>query len=384
MKRIKILLLLFFAILISVVHFAFIHISYSESFSSLLQKKENFDTILNGKNVDLYTLKNKDGIAVQVTNYGGHIVSIITPDKDGNYADVVLGYDRISEYLKHKMYQGCVIGPFAYVIAGGRFKIDETEYQLKLNNGGNNLHSFPDGFDKEIFAARQRGNQVTMTANIPHMKNGFPGDREVTVIYKLLPDNTLRLEMKMKTDRKTICNLTNHAYFNLTGNADNTIVGHLIRIYADSITPYSPKSVPTGEIVPVENTPFDLRKSVPIGQMIDSDHEQIIRGGRGYDRNFVLSKKSGDYGIDARLTDPVSGRFMEVYSNQPGLQFYSGGYINGTVTGKAGKLYKSRCALCLEPMKYPDSPNHPNFPSTILEPDQVYYNLIDYKFGVHK
>lgn len=383
MNRTKPAVFFLLTAIIITIHFAFIRINYSDPLSALLLKKENFDTIIHGRSVELFTLKNEGGIAVQLTNYGGHLVSIITPDKDGNYADVLLGYDNIEEYLKHKMYQACIIGPFAYVISKGKFNIDGVEYQLQVNNGGNNLHSFPDGFDKEVFDAQQENNKVTLIAKIPHMKNGFPGNREVKVVYELLPDNTLRLELNMITDRKTICNLTNHAYFNLAGEGADNIMDHSIQIYADSFTPYSLRSIPTGEIVPVENTPFDLRKPTPIRKMIDSDNEQL-KLGKGYDRNFVLSKKHGEYGIDARLTEPLSKRYLEVFSNQPGIQFYTGNYINGTVTGKSGKPYKYRCALCLEPQNFPDSPNQPNFPSCILEPGQVYYNVIDYKFGVEK
>jgi len=348
-----------------------------------LMKRSDFDTIINEKKVELFTLCNNRGITVQVTNYGGHIVSVFVPDRNGSYDDVVLGYRSISEYLEHRLYQACIIGPYAYVISKGRFSIDGQEYQLKLNNGVNNLHSFPDGFDRQVFDAKQSKNKVTMSAEIPHMKNGFPGNRKVTVIYELLADNTLKLELKMTTDRKTICNLTNHAYFNLAGEGNDDIQDHIIQIFADSITPYGPGAVPTGKIIPVEGTPFDLRVPVPIRKMINSDHEQI-RGGRGYDRNFVLAKKKEEYGMAARLMEPSSGRYLEIYTNQPGIQFYSGNYLNGTVTGKSGKPYKSRCALCLEPMKYPDSPNHPDFPSTLLEPGEEYYNIIDYKFGIYQ
>jgi aldose 1-epimerase len=349
----------------------------------LLMKKENFDTIINGKKVELFTLQNKGGITVQLTNYGGYLVSIITPDKDRKYADVLLGYNRIDSYLTDRMLQGCIVGPYAHLIAKGKFSIDGIAYQLDVKNGGNNVHSRPDGFYKEVFDAEQEGNRVTMIARVPDMKSGFPGNRIVTAIYELLPNDTLKLSLSMTTDKKTICNMTNHAYFNLAGEGTTDVLNHLIQIFADSITPYYQGYIPTGEIVTVENTPFDFGKPLPIGKRINADND-LIRYGKGYDHNFVLSKKPGETGIAVRLSEPVSKRFLEIYTNQPGIQFYTGNYMDGTVIGKSGKPYNYRYGVALEPQKYPDSPNHPNFPSPILEPGKVYCHIIKYAFGVEK
>lgn len=358
-------------------------VKQSDPVNDLLAKKENFDTIINGKKVELFTLRNKGGIAVQLTNYGGYLVSIITPGKEGNYTDVLLGYNNIKAYLNDRMMQGCIVGPNAHLIAKGRFRIDGIEYQLPVRKGGNNSHSSPDGFYKDIWDARHEGNKITLSLKVPDMKTGFPGNREVTAVYELLPGDTLLLEMTMVSDKKTIANMTNHAYFNLAGEGTKDVLENIIQIFADSITPYYQGYVPTGEIVSVENTPFDLRKPVPIGQMINADNDQI-RYGKGYDHNFVLSKKPGELRIAVRLVDPLSKRFLELYTNQPGIQLYTGNYLDGTVIGRSGKPYNYRYGVALEPQKYPDAPNHPNFPSSILEPGKVYRHVIKYFFGVEK
>jgi aldose 1-epimerase len=351
--------------------------------TDLLAKKENFDTIINSNKVELFTLRNKGGIAVQLTNYGGYLVSIITPDKGGKYADVLLGYNNIKSYINDKMMQGCIVGPNVNVIDRGKFNIDGIEYQLPVKKGGNNSHSSPDGFYKEVFDAKQEGNKVTLTLKIVDMKTGFPGNRNVTAVYELLPGDTLSLEMTMTSDRKTIANMTNHAYFNLQGEGSKDILDHIIQIFADSITPYHRDHVPTGEIVQVDNTPFDLCLPTPIGKMINSDNEQI-KFGKGYDHNFVLSKKPDELGIAVRLSDPHSKRVLELYTNQPGIQVYTGNYLDGSIRGRSGKPYNYRSGVALEPQKYPDTPNHKNFPSSVLEPGKVYKHKIKYVFGLDK
>jgi aldose 1-epimerase len=257
--------------------------------SSLLSQSKDFDTVMIGKKVELFTLRNEGGIVVQLTNYGGYLVSVLAPDKEGRYADVLLGYKNIEGYINDKMMQGCIIGPNAHIIAGGKFRIDDAEFQLPVENGGNNSHSHPDGFYKEVFDATQEGNKVTLTLNVRDMKTGFPGNRNVRAVYELLPGDTLLLDMTMTSDRKTIANLTNHAYFNLHGEGSGDILDHLIQIFADSITPYRADYVPTGEIIPVTDTPFDLRQSTAIGKMINADNE-LLKLGKGLDHNFVLRK----------------------------------------------------------------------------------------------
>jgi aldose 1-epimerase len=349
--------------------------------SELLSKRENFDTLVDGKKVELFTLRNPGGIAVQLTNYGGYLVSVITPDKDGHYADVLLGYNKIRDYFNDKMMQGCIVGPNVNIMAKGRFKIDSIEYQLPVKNGGNNGHSGPDGFYKEVFNARQEGNKVTLTLKVADMKTGFPGNRIVTAVYELLPLDTLSLEMTMTSDRKTIANMTNHAYFNLAGEGTKDVLEQSVQVFADSITPYKRDHIPTGEITAVTNTPFDFRQPTRIGAMINAGNEQINYG-NGYDHNYVLSKRKEEMGLAVRLIDTQSGRFLELYTNQPGLQLYTGNYLDGTIIGRSGKPYKFRYGIALEPQKYPDTPNHPNFPSSVLEPGKVYRHQIKYLFGV--
>jgi aldose 1-epimerase len=276
---------------------------------------------------------------------------------------------------------GCIIGPNVNVIAKGRFNIDGIEYQLPVKNGGNNSHSGPDGFYKEVFDAKQEGNKVTLNLKVADMKGGFPGNRIVTAVYELIPGDTLSLEMTMTSDKKTIANMTNHAYFNLEGEGSEDVLDHIIQVFADSITPYYKDHVPTGEIISVENTPFDLRQPVPVGKAINSDNEQI-KFGKGYDHNFVLSKKQGESGIAVRLADLKSKRILDLFTDQPGIQIYTGNYLDGTITGRSGKPYNYRSGIAMEPQKYPDTPNHENFPSSVLEPGNVYRHNIKYVFGV--
>ena len=352
---------------------------------SLLLSVENFDTVVNNRKVELYTLQNPEGIAVQLTNYGASIVSVITPDKDGNYADIALGYNDIGGYLTDNMNQGCIVGPFANRIGKGLFTIDGVSYQLELNdNGINTLHSGKNAFSKKVWTATQEGNTVTMVYEAPDMEAGFPGNIIATAVYTLTPDNKLELVITATTDKKTYVSLTNHAYFNLSGEGSGSILGHQIQILADAITPVDSALIPTGVLMPVENTPFDLRNPVLIGDGIDNtDHQQIVYG-NGYDHNWVLNNKSGQLALAARLVDPVSKRYMELSTNQPGLQFYSGNFMNGTVTGKSGKLYNFRNALAMEPQFFPDSPNQPAFPSALLEPGKTYEHITVYGFGVEE
>ncbi len=353
----------------------------NDAVSALLAKPVDFDTVINGKRVSLFTLRNENGIAVQLTNYGGYLVTVIAPDKNRKYADVLLGYKNISSYLKDKIKSGCIIGPNAHIIAGGKFTIDGVPYQLQVSGRGNNSHSSPLGFDREVFDAVQSGNKVTLTLNAPDMRNGFPGNRKVTAVYELLPDDTHSLEMTMTTDKKTIANLTNHAYFNLAGEGSGDILGHFLQVFADSITPYFPDYIPTGEIMAVEGTPFDLRHPVPVRSVVNSDNE-MIRTGKGLDHNFVLSKKKDETGIAVYLFEPSSGRSLKIFTNQPGIQIYTGNYLDGTLTGISGKQYFYRSGIAMEPQKFPDAPNHSNFPSSILDSGQVYNHIIRYVFGI--
>ena len=350
---------------------------------SLFVSADNFDTIIDNRKTELFTLQNQGGIAVQLTNYGASIVSVITPDKYGNYADITLGYKNIQGYLTDNMNLGCIVGPFANRIGKGTFTVDGKTYQLELNdNGINTLHSGKNAISKKIWTATQDGNKVTMSYDAPDMEAGFPGNIKVTAVYTLTAENRLELKITATSDKNTFINLTNHAYFNLGGEGSGPITSHKIQILADNITPVDSALIPTGELLPVSSTPFDLRNPVVIGQGIDQKENQQIVFGNGYDHNWVLNNYTGLTQKVAVLSDSVSGRFMELSTNQPGLQFYSGNFMNGTVTGKAGKPYNFRNALALEPQFFPDSPNQTKFPSTLLEPGKIYEHISIYSFGV--
>ncbi len=350
--------------------------------NALLLSSDSFDTIVDGRQIELYTLQNPGGIAVQLTNYGASIVSVITPDKDGVYADITLGYNNISGYLTDNMNLGCIVGPFANRINKGLFSIDGVAYQLEQNDGENSLHSGKNAFSKKVWTSSQDGNTVTMVYEAADMEAGFPGNIKATAVYILTPENRLELRITAVSDKKTVINLTNHAYFNLSGEGSGSILEHQIMILADAITPVDSTLIPTGVFMPVENTPFDLRNPVAIAEGINKTEDQQIVFGKGFDHNWVLVNKTGALALAARLTDPVSKRFLELSTNQPGLQFYSGNFMNGTVVGKSGKIYNFRNALAMEPQFFPDSPNQPEFPSVILEPGQTYEHIAVYGFGV--
>jgi aldose 1-epimerase len=379
-------------IILSITAIAFLSLMFScnpggtrntKTYDALLLSADKFDTVINDVKVGLFTLKNPGGIAVQLTNYGASIVSVITPDKDGNYADVTLGYKDISGYLTDNMNLGCIVGPYANRICCGKFAIDGVSYQLECNdNKINCLHSGKNSFSKKVWTATQDGNTVTMVYNAPDLEAGFPGNITAKAVYTLTPENQLELRITAVTDKKTVINLTNHAYFNLGGEGTGSILGHQIQILANEITPVDSLLIPTGELMPVEGTPFDLRNPVAIGEGIDKKENQQIRLGNGYDHNWVLINKSGKLALASRLVDPVSKRYMELSTNQPGLQFYSGNFMNGRVSGKSGKIYNFRNALALEPQFFPDSPNKPQFPSTLLEPGKLYEHITVYSFGV--
>lgn len=350
--------------------------------NSLLLTPSDFDTVINDTRVELFTLQNQGGITVQLTNYGATIASIIAPASDGSYADVTLGYINIEGYLTDNMNLGCIVGPFANRIGGGNFTIGKDHYQLEINDGMNTLHSGRNAFSKKVWKAAQTGNTVTMVYDAKDMEAGFPGNITATAVYTLTPDNKLELKITAQTDKSTHINLTNHAYFNLAGEGSGSILGHQIQILSDKVTPVDSMLIPTGEFMPVENTPFDLRQLVLIEKGINQKDNIQMAYGNGYDHNWVLNKKPGELALAAKLVDPVSKRVLELYTNQPGLQFYSGNFMNGTVTGKSGKVYNYRNALALEPQYFPDSPNQPAFPSTLLEPGKLYEHITVYSFAI--
>ncbi|MGK5058330.1 aldose epimerase family protein [Janthinobacterium sp. LB2P49] len=341
-----------------------------------------FGILPDGQHVSVFTLTNRQGIQAKVLDFGAIISEIHVPDRDGTLADVVLGFDRIEPYLANSAFLGAVIGRFGNRIAEGRFSLDGKDYQLAVNNAPNHLHGGNQGFHQVMWQAepftRDDAVGVTLTRSSPHGEDGYPGQLDVTVVYELDNDNALSLRYHAVTDQATPVNLTNHSYFNLAGQGD--ILGHALSINADRYLPVDAGSIPTGELADVSGTPFDLRQSTVIGDSIALPHGQI-RIGRGYDHNFVLNQKADHrLNLAATVRDPVSGRVMQVYTQEPGIQFYSGNFLDGSQHGKHGPI-RHRGALCLETQHFPDSPNQSHFPSTILRPGQVYQTQTVYRFS---
>jgi aldose 1-epimerase len=345
-----------------------------------------------GEAVEVFTLTNPHGLAVRAATYGGTIVSLSVPDRDGHMADVVLGHDSLEEYIGDSNYFGAIIGRFANRIADARFAVDGKMYRLAANNGPSHLHGGRTGFDRVVWRAApfctDRAAGVALSYISPDGQEGYPGNLDVGVMYTLTDRNELVVDFLATTDRATPVNLTQHTCFNLTGDGARGILGHLLRINADLMTPVDANLIPTGEMVPVAGGPFDFRTLTAIGARIGADDEQLRRG-RGYDHNFVL-KREAEAGLvhAAQVVETTSGRTLDVYTTEPGLQFYSGNAIgsgdstNGRVTGKAGRMYAPRAGLCLETQHFPDSPNQAGFPSTILRPGEQYRSRTVFAFGV--
>ncbi len=340
-----------------------------------------FDTVISDIPVGLYVLTNPNGLEITVTNYGGRIVSVMAPDRNGHYEDVVLGFDNIHDYVNISNNFGALIGRYGNRIAGGKFTLGEQEYNLPVNNGPNHLHGGPKGFDKRVWKVEEASdNRIVLTYVSEDMEAGYPGRLNVRVIYELGDDNGLRINYFAETDKTTVVNLTNHAYFNLHGAGKGKIPDHELMINADYFTPVDSTMIPTGEIRPVAGTPFDFTEPHLIGERIDSENRQLEYGS-GYDHNFVLNHKEPESTIlAARLHDPGSGRILEVYTDEPGIQLYTGNFLDGSVTGKHGETYERREAVCLETQHFPDSPNKPEFPSVVLEPGETYTSTCIYKF----
>jgi len=341
-----------------------------------------YATTIDGKNVKLYTLKNKSGATVTITNYGGRVVSLLVPDKDNKLVDVVLGYDSIASYRKKgEPFFGALIGRYGNRIGKGKFSLDGKEYQLQLNDGVNTLHGGTDGFYSKVWEAKQVDGQKLALSYISNDgEAGYPGKLEVNVTYTLTDENALQIDYTATTDKTTVVNLTNHAYFNLNGEGNKTILDHELTIAADSITPVDDTLIPTGKLLAVAGTSFDFTKVKTIGKAIDEKEEQL-KFGKGYDHNFAL-KKHDDKMAVATVKSPSTGIVMEVYTTEPGLQFYSGNFLTGEdKDGKGGKAYPYRSAFCLETQHFPDAPNHPNFASTVLKPGETYKTSTTYKFS---
>jgi aldose 1-epimerase len=326
-----------------------------------------------------YTLTNTLGFEVSVTNYGGAVTSLKTPDRYGNFGEIVLGFETLDEYVQNPRYFGALIGRHANRIARGRFSLDGVEYHLPCNNGANHLHGGFKGFDKRVWDVRESEKSLHLTYFSKDGEEGYPGNVRTGVDYTLL-DNELRVDYRATTDRDTIVNLTNHSYFNLRG--DGTILGHQLVLNADSFTPVSKDLIPSGEIRPVEGTPMDFRKGKAIGVQIRDDYEQLGFTG-GYDHNFVLNDYDGSLRFAGRVYESSTGRVLEVLTTQPGMQFYSGNFLDGTLVGKNRVTYVKYAGLCLEPQHFPDAPNHSSFPSTVLRAGEEYKQTTVFRFSAY-
>ncbi len=347
---------------------------------------EDFNATIEDKNIDLYVLKNKKGMVATFTNYGQRLVSLLVADRNKNFEDIVLGFNSLQKYqTAREKYFGATIGRYGNRIAEGKFSLDGKTYQLATNNNKNHLHGGNRGFNSVVWEAKQIGdNEIEFTRIAKDGEEGYPGNLAVKVHYLLTDTDELKIDYTATTDQKTIINLTHHSFFNLAGEGNGTINDHLLEINADRYTPINAGSIPTGEMALVKDTPFDFRKAKKIGKDVDSKHVQL-EFGKGYDHNFVLnnSRKNKEGLIfAARVEEPLSGRVMEVYTNEPGLQFYGGNFQDGKTLGKNGKPYLYRGAFCLETQHFPDSPNQPNFPSTVLEIGTIYKSSCVYKFSV--
>ncbi len=344
-----------------------------------------FGKISNGKEMYLYVLKNRNGMKVSITNFGARVVSIDVPDRKGKFGDVALGYDNAGEYQQSTTYFGAIVGRYANRIANGRFTLDGVTYHLPINDGPNSLHGGKIGFDKLVWHAtilkNSRNPALELTLVSPNGDQGYPGTLHVRVIYTLLPDNALRIQYHATTNKPTVINLTNHTYFNLNGAGNDSILPTVMMINADKFTPTNDTQIPTGKIAGVKGTPFDFLKPTAVGTRIDENNIQL-KYAHGYDDNWIINRdhKKGLV-LAARAYDPRSGRVLTVYTTQPGIQFYTGNYLHD-VHGRDGKIYHFRDGFTLETQHYPDSPNHINFPSTVLNPGQVYRETTVFKFSV--
>jgi aldose 1-epimerase len=346
--------------------------------------KEPFGKTKEGEAVDLYTLTNARGARVRIMTYGGIIVSWEVPDRAGANADITLGFDSLDGYLAGHPYFGAIVGRYGNRIAKGRFTLDGVTYTLATNNGENHLHGGLRGFDKVVWKARElKGADsvgLALTYLSKDMEEGYPGNLSVTVTYRLADDNSFTVDYAATADKPTVLNLTQHAYFNLKGAGKGDILGHEVMIDADRFTPVDAGLIPTGELQAVDGTPFDFRKPVAIGSRIEADDAQV-RLGKGYDHNFVLNGGGTAMAKAAEVYEPTTGRVLEVWTDQPGVQFYVGNFLDGTAIGKGGAAYKHRYGFCLETQHFPDSPNQPSFPSAVLRPGETYQATTMFRFS---
>jgi aldose 1-epimerase len=343
----------------------------------------DFKTEIDNRPVDLYTLKNKAGMEVCITNFGARIVSVMAPDKHGAFRDVVLGFDNINDYRNVPSDFGAAIGRYANRINQGRFTLDGETIRLPQNNFGHSLHGGPQGWQYQVFEARPiRETAIAMTYLSPDGDANYPGNVKATVTYTLTEDNAINIQYEATTDKKTIINMTNHSYFNLSGDAVKPVTDDILYINAGHFTPVDSTYMTTGEILPVAGTPMDFVTPKVIGAEIDNFRYEQLKNGNGYDHNWVLDTQGDAEQLAAKVTSPLSGISLEVYTGEPGIQVYTGNFLDGSVTGKKGVVYRQRTGICLETQHYPDSPNKPDWPSVVLEPGQTYRSVCIYKFTV--
>ena len=341
---------------------------------------ENFEIVIDGKPTSLFTLENKNGMIVTLTNYGAKIVSIYAADRNGKFADVMLGFRSIADYQQYGASHGAVVGPFANRIANASFTIDSITYSLPVNNGINCLHSGPESWYRKVWDSQQEGNSVIFSLNSTDGEFGFPGNKTAKATYTLTDENELKIDYEITTDKACHMNITNHSYFNLRGEGNGDILSHILVIDADKSTPVTNEMIPTGEIVDIRGTELDFTTPHPIGDRIDSDNQQLVYGS-GYDFNYVINKNGNELAFAASAYEPESGRYMECFTTEPGVQLYTGNHLSGKEIGKAGVAYTKRTGFCLETQHFPDSPNQPQFPTTLLNPGETFKSTTIYKFS---
>jgi aldose 1-epimerase len=347
--------------------------------------KRAFGTLPSGEQISLYTFTNANGIEASITNFGGRVVKLLAPDRNGELDDVALGFDNLDGYLAKNPYFGALVGRCANRIAGAQFVLDGQTYKLAANDGSNSLHGGMKGFDKVVWTPFETSLDGVPALELrylsPDGEDGYPGNLDVRVTYQLTDGNELRLEYFAKTDRKTVLNLTNHSYFDLSGQGKGNVLDHVVTIHADRFTPVDQNLIPTGELKSVEGTPFDFRQPTRVGERIDEKNEQL-KLGIGYDHNFALNRTGDGLMLAARVAEPTSGRVLEVFTTQPGVQFYTGNHLDGSIKGKGGVTYGFRTGFCLETQHFPDTPNHPEFPSAELARGQEYRASTLFRFAV--
>ena len=349
--------------------------------SSGQQASVPFGKTPEGEAVDLYLLKNAKGMEAAISTYGGVVVSLKVPDRAGKMGDVVLGFDDFKGYLLPPPYFGALIGRYGNRIGHGKFTLDGKTYNLAKNDGDNTLHGGLRGFDKRIWTAKALSpSSLELKYLSKDGEENFPGNLSATVVYTITDDNGLKIDYTATTDKDTVLNLTNHSYFNLAGEGQGDILSHSLMINADRYTPVDKGLIPTGELAKVEGTPLDFRQAHKIGERIDAKNQQLVFA-KGYDQNFVLNHPGDFSAVAARVTEPTSGRVVEVFTTEPGLQFYTGNFLDGTIKGKGGKVYAKHAALCMETQHFPDSPNKPSFPTTELKPGETYHTMTMYRFS---